>query len=483
MIAGRLLLMLLLCVSIFGFQCAPAATAKAPDRPRNIVYIVADDQGWKDVGYHGSDIKTPNIDALARGGIRLENFHAQPLCTQTRAALMTGRYPFRTGMQSVVIPSAGSYGLDVDEWLLPQALKGAGYETVMIGKWHLGHADKKFWPRQRGFDYHYGPVLGEIDYFTRSAHGKLDWFRNNEPVKEEGYATELLGQDAVRMIKGHDAKSPLFLYLAFTAPHSPFQAPQKYLDRNVRIAEPTRRAYAAMITALDDQVGQVVAALKERRMLDDTLIVYQSDNGGVRSSKFAGEGDVSKLVLPADNGPYRDGKGTLYEGGTRVIAFANWKGHIKAGTSSDQPIHEVDMFPTLVTLAGGSLTGHKPLDGLDVWPTISENRPSPRETTIYSIEPQQAAVLKGDWKLVWQVSLPSRVELFNLTKDPYEKDNLADTNPQKVSELKELIEAEAKTAAPSKFIQSAFGAMMPILFGSTNLPPDPDEDEQLDEIP
>ncbi len=168
---------------------------------------------------------------------------------------MTGRYPFRTGMQSAVIPSAGTYGLGTDEWLLPQALKDAGYSTVMVGKWHLGHADRKFWPRQRGFDYHYGAVLGEIDYFTHMAHGELDWFRNNQPVKEEGYVTELLGADAVRMINGHDKKTPLFLYLAFTAPHSPFQAPQKYLDRNSQIAEPTRRTYAGMITALDDQVG------------------------------------------------------------------------------------------------------------------------------------------------------------------------------------------------------------------------------------
>jgi len=466
---------------VFGACWSSSTTAGLTVKRPNIVYIIADDQGWKDVGYHGSDIGTPNIDALARGGVRLEQFHAQPLCTQTRAALMTGRYPFRTGMQSAVIPSAGRYGLDTDEWLLPQALHDAGYRTLMVGKWHLGHADRKFWPRQRGFDYHYGPVLGEIDYFTHSAHGELDWFRDNEPVTEAGYATDLLGDDAVRLITGHDRQKPLFLYLAFTAPHSPFQAPQAYIDRNDQIAEPTRRTYAAMITALDDQVGRVVAALKERGMLDDTLIVYQSDNGGVRSSKFAGEVDVSKLVLPADNGPWRDGKGTLYEGGTRVIALANWRGHIKPGTVVDQPMHVVDMYPTLVAVAGGSTARSKPLDGMDMWPTISANKPSPRETTIYSIEPQQAAIAKGDWKLVWQVTLPSRIELFNLTQDPYEKTNLADSNPQKVAELQQLITAEAKTAAPSKFMQSAFGALWPVLFGSVALPED--EAKALEEIP
>ncbi len=216
-------------------------------------------------------------------------------------------------------------------------------------------------------------------------------------------------------------------------------------------------------------------------MLEDTLIVYQSDNGGVRSSKFAGEVDVSKLVLPADNGPWRDGKGTLYEGGTRVIALANWKGHIKPGTTVDQPMHVVDMFPTLVNLAGGSLARSKPLDGMDMWPTISANQPSPRTTTIYSIEPQQATALMGDWKLVWQVALPSKAELFNLAQDPYEKNDLAAGNPQKVAEIQQFIQQEAKTAAPSKFMQDAFGALWPVLFGSVNLPPE--EGQALEAIP
>ncbi len=458
---------------------APAALAK-PAQP-NIVYIVADDQGWADVGYHGSDIKTPNIDALARGGVRLEQFHAQPLCTQTRAALMTGRYPFRTGMQSAVIPSAGRYGLDTDEWLLPQALQAAGYRTSMVGKWHLGHADRKFWPRQRGFDYHYGAVLGEIDYYSHSAHGVLDWFRDDVPVKEEGYATSLLGDDAVRVIAEHDQAEPMFLYLAFTAPHTPFQAPQEYQDLNSSIEDPTRRTYAGMVSALDHQVGRVVAALEARGMLENTLIVYQSDNGGVRSSMFAGESDVSKLTLPASNAPWRDGKGTLYEGGTRVIALANWKGTLPEGEVVDQPMHVVDMFPTLVTLAGGSSAGAKPIDGLDMWPTIAKGEPSPRDTTIYSIEPQQAAIAKDNWKLVWNVALPSRVELFDLSKDPYESTNLADAHPEIVAELKGLIQAEARTAAPSKFMKEVFGALWPVLFGAVVLP---DEDiKALQEVP
>src|SRR6516164_2784982 len=178
-----------------------SATAAFADAKPNIIYILADDLGWKDVGYHGSDIKTPNIDMLAKTGARLEQYYAQPMCTPSRAALMTGRYPHRYGLQTAVIPSAGKYGLATDEWLLPQVLKEAGYTTAIIGKWHLGHADRTYWPRQRGFDYQYGPLLGEIDYFTHSAHGTRDWFRNNQPVSESGYVTQLLGKDAVRLIE------------------------------------------------------------------------------------------------------------------------------------------------------------------------------------------------------------------------------------------------------------------------------------------
>lgn len=453
-----------------GFGWLPSAEAE-PKAPRpHIVYILADDLGWKDVGFHGSDIKTPNIDQLAKSGARLEQYYAQPMCTQSRAALMTGRYPHRYGLQTAVILSASQYGLAGDEWLLPQALKSAGYTTAIVGKWHLGHADRKYWPRQRGFDYQYGPLLGEIDYFTHSAHGTRDWFRNNEPVKEQGYVTQLLGKDAVKLIDDHDPKSPLFLYLTFTAPHAPYQAPQEYLDRYKHIADPNRRTYAAMITAMDDEIGGVLSALERRKMRENTLVVFQSDNGGPRSAKFTGEVDMSKGTIPADNGPYRDGKGTLYEGGTRVVALANWPGHIKPGSVVDQPIHIVDMYPTLAGLAGASLVKTKPLDGLNVWPTIGEGKASPRTDMVYDIEPFRAAVRKGDWKLVWRTVLPSRVELFNLAQDPSEKTNLAEQNPQKVAELQQWVETSSREAVPPLLLQESAGVVKHVLMGSVALP-------------
>ena len=458
------------CLLALPFAAAGPAVA-APPRP-NVVYILADDLGWKDVGFHGSDIRTPNIDRLAAGGVRLEQFYAQPFCTPTRAALLTGRYPHRYGLQTVVIPSAGTYGLATDEWLLPQALQQAGYRTAIVGKWHLGHADRKYWPRQRGFDYAYGPVLGEIDYFTHSAHGTTDWYRDNQLLQEEGYVTTLLGNDAVRFIDAQSADTPFFLYLAFTAPHAPYQAPQAYLDRYAHIADSSRRAYAAMISAMDDEIGRVVAALDRRGLRDDTLIVFQSDNGGPRSARFTGEVDTSGMTIPADNGPYRDGKASYYEGGTRVVALANWPGHIPAGSIVDQPIHVVDIYPTLAALAGASTAQAKPLDGVDVWETISAGAPSPRREVVYGIEPFRAALREGNWKLVWRTTLPSQVELFDLATDPGETTNVAAAHPAEVAKLQQRAEALAREAAPPLFIVEAVGAAKSTLLSTVAIPQD-----------
>lgn len=455
-------------LALFG----TVAPANAAENKPNIVYIVADDLGWKDVGFNGAtDLKTPNIDKLAATGARLEQFYAQPMCTPTRAALLTGRYPNRYGLQTIVIPSVSTYGLATDEWLLPQALKEAGYQTAIIGKWHLGHGDRKYWPKQRGFDYQYGPLIGELDYFTHEEHGVLDWYRDNKPVKEKGYATTLLGNDAVKYIKERDAATPFHLYLAFNAPHTPYQAPQEYIDRYKTIEDPTRRTYAAMVTCLDDEVGRVVASLDKKKLRDNTLIIFQSDNGGTRNAMFTGVmADVSKIKIPCDNGPYREGKGMLYEGGTRVCALANWPGHIPASITVNEMIHVVDMYPTLAKLAGASTTKSKPLDGLDVWGTISEGKPSPRTEIVYNIEPFRAAVRQGDWKLVWRTLLPSSVELFNIAQDPSEKNNVAAEHPDKVAELQKRIDELARGSAKPLFLVEQFKAMQKGLQGEPALP-------------
>ena len=360
---------------------------------------------------------------------------------------MTGRYPFRYGLQTIVIPSTAGYGLDTTEWLMPQCLKEAGYKTAIIGKWHLGHADKKYWPRQRGFDYQYGAMIGELDYFTHDEHGVLDWFRDNKPVREKGYTTTLLGKDAAKLIEQHDTSKPLYLYLTFNAPHTPYQAPKEYIDRYPNISDPTRRTYAAMVACLDDEVGRVVAALDKKGMRDHTLILFHSDNGGTRNKMFTGQmADVSKLNLPCDNGPYRDGKGTLFEGGCLVCACANWPGHIKPQTVNGL-IHAVDLYPTLAALAGASTAKCKPLDGINVWDTIAEGKPSPRTEFIYNVEPFRGGVRQGDWKLIWRTLLPSSIDIYNLSEDPYETNNVATAHPEKVVTMQQRLETVGKESA------------------------------------
>lgn len=424
-----------------------SAVARATDKP-NIIHIVADDLGWKDVGFNGAtDIRTPNLDALAKGGARLTQFYTQSMCTPTRAALMTGRYPFRYGLQTIVIPGPANYGLDTTEYLMPQCLKAAGYTTAIIGKWHLGHADIKYWPRQRGFDYQYGAMIGELDYFTHSDAGVLDWFRNNKPVKENGYTTQLIGADAVKFIDQQSADKPFYLYLTFNAPHTPYQAPQEYIDRFKDIAEPTRRIYAGMVSCLDDEIGKVVSALDQKGLRDNTLIMFHSDNGGTTNAMFAGQmTDLSKTVLPCDNRPFRDGKGSLFEGGNRVAACANWPGKIKPQTV-DGIIHAVDLYSTFAALAEASTAECKPLDGVNVWETIAKGTPSPRVEVIYNIEPFRAAVRQGDWKLIWRSLIPTSVDLYNLANDPYEKTNLAAQHPEKVAEMQERINLLGKESA------------------------------------
>jgi len=438
-----------------------ALSAFAAGKQPNIVHIVADDLGWKDVGFNGAtDLKTPNIDALASGGAKFSQFYVQPMCTPTRAALMTGRYPFRYGLQTIVIPGPAGYGLDTSEYLMPQCLKDAGYKTAIIGKWHLGHADIKYWPKQRGFDYQYGAMIGELDYYTHSDAGVLDWFRDNKPVKEKGYTTQLLGNDAVKYINEQSGDKPFYLYLTFNAPHTPYQAPKEYVDRFPNIADPTRRTYAGMVACLDDEIGRVVAALDKKGLRDNTLIIFHSDNGGTRNAMFAGQmADLSKTKLPCDNGSYRDGKGTLFEGGCRVAACANWPGHIKAQTV-DGIIHAVDMYPTLAALAGASTAKCKALDGLNVWDTIAEGKTSPRTEVVYNVEPFRGGVRQGDWKLIWRTLIPTSVDLYNITEDPYEKNNVADAHPDKVAAMKERLNALGKKSARPLALQYIAGAAL-----------------------
>lgn len=429
------------------------AGAALAETPPNIVYIVADDLGYADTGYMGSrTIQTPALDALAATGARLTDFYVQPMCTPTRAALMTGRYPLRTGLQTGVIPGAGLYGIPLDEQLLPQVLREAGYQTAMVGKWHLGHGSAEYWPMQRGFDSFYGALVGEIDHFDHASHGVPDWYRGNEPATDEGFDNILFADEAVKVIEGHDPAKPLFLYLAFTAPHTPYQAPEEWLEKYPGIEDPNARAYAAMVSIVDDGVARVVKALEDKGLRDNTVIVFHSDNGGVTNAMFAGDTKVEG-GLPASNAPLRDGKGTLYEGGTKAAALINWPGHVKAAPVGGL-IHVVDMLPTLAALAGAKPAGQT-LDGRNVWATIAEGAASPRSEIVYNVDPLAGALRDGNWKLVWKAALPPKVELFDLLADPYETTDQAAQNPDVVRRMQARIADLATQMAPPLLIQEA----------------------------
>ena len=451
-------------VSLFFVSFLCMGQLAAAERP-NIVLIVADDLGNADLGYRGSKIKTPNIDALAKGGARLEAYYGLPLCTPSRAALMTGRYPMRHGLQTLVIFPSHTYGLPTDETTLPQALKQVGYSTYMCGKWHLGHAHQKYWPQNRGFDHFYGNVVGEVDYYTKERGGVMDWQRNGKFLKEEGYYVDLIGDEAVKLIESHDKARPMFLYFASLAPHAPYQAPKQDVEAYSNVfAEPMKRTYAAMITNMDRQIGRIVQSLEKTGMRDNTIIMFASDNGGATNALFATgarspeerakSGGVSlDAKPPASNAPFSGGKGTLKEGGVRLPAFVNWPGKIQPAVIN-QPLHHVDVMPTLLALAGGKGDAAKPFDGQDAGGTIVNGQASPHEDLLINVELFRGAIRKGKWKLIKIALMPGKIELFDLENDPGEKINLADKNPDVVQDLEKRLLKYASQQKPSLWMQS-----------------------------
>jgi arylsulfatase A-like enzyme len=370
----------------------------------------------------------------------------------------------RYGLQTLVIFPSHTYGLPLEERTLPQALKEAGYKTLMVGKWHLGHADRKFWPQSRGFDHFYGNVMGEVDYFTRERGGVIDWQRNGKFLKEKGYYTSLIGDEAVKLISQQSPKQPFFLYFASLAPHAPYQAMKADLDRYKNEPDALRRAYSAMITALDTQVGRMVAELERKGLRDNTIIMFSSDNGGATSGLFA-SGSKSKeereqaggiqqdTKAPTENTPLRGGKGGLYEGGVRVPTFVNWRGKLQPRVVSE-PLHMVSVAPTLLALAGARGSADHPFDGKDMWRTISEGAGAPTEDVLINVEAFRGAIRKGDWKLVKVALLPGKVELFNLARDPAEKENVADSNPDVVRDLEARLLTYAKEQKQSEWLKA-----------------------------
>lgn len=432
--------------------------------PPNIVFILADDLGYADVGFHGSEIKTPHLDQLASRGAKLECFYGMPVCTPSRSALMTGRYPIRYGRQANVLRPGQKVGLSLDEKLLPQVLREAGYITAHIGKWHLGEFDEAYWPTRRGFDHTYSFRANvKLKSHHHVASGAMQ--RDDEPCADEGWVADLHTREAVRLIEQRDPAKPLFLYVAYNLPHNPVECPPEHSQPYAHLGA-SRSGYAGMVAQMDAGIGRIVAAVEKAGMRDNTLFIFASDNGGLTT-----KGDVAR------NTPFRGGKGSLYEGGVRVAACATWDGHIQAGSVVNAPLHMVDWLPTLANLAGGSTAGTKPLDGRDIWPVITEGKPSPHDLLLINTISRVGAVRAGDWKLVRNGQsltsdedeaetakpltreekqrqrranrdAPDVIELFNLAADPSETKNLATEQPDKVRELTAKLDQFAKEAVP-----------------------------------
>lgn len=422
-------------------QLSVFSQAKKP----NIIIILADDLGWGDVGYHGSSIKTPNIDRLAKEGIELNRFYTAAVCSPTRAGLLTGRYPDRFGLRTTVIPPWSDFGVSTDEVFLPQVLAEAGYKNrAMLGKWHLGHSSLKYHPLRRGFTHFYGHLNGAIDYFTHEREGELDWHNDYKTSYDKGYSTDLLTDEAIRNIKEYNNESPFFIYLAYNAPHGPLQAKEedllkygfdkskpvfgKALAEGARGRGNTReQTYAAMVSNMDQNIGRILQTLKALKIEDNTLVLFQSDNG-------AAPGDGSS------SGELRGNKFTEWEGGVRAPAIVKWPGGFEGGKLSNQVMGYIDVMPTLLEIAGVKSKLQNPLDGISMLPVLNGKTEQIKRNLFLG----SGAIINSDWKLIEGPSPNPRMkfkedQFFHISVDPGEKSNIKDRSSEEYKDLKEKI--------------------------------------------
>lgn len=491
----RAVLLLLLCVVL-----KVMASAGDDNRP-NIVFVLADDYGFNDIGYHGSEIYTPTLDMLAAQGVKLENYYVQPICTPTRSQLMTGRYQIHTGLQHNIIWATQPNGLPLDSPTIATRLKDAGYSTHAVGKWHLGFYKEAYLPNNRGFDSFYGYLTGSEDYFT---HFRCDYLptppesefsrpeagnqqvcgydlRDNEvPVKDQlnVYSTQMFTNRAIDLIQNHDKSKPMFLYLAYQAVHSPLEVPERYTWDYYFINNKARKTYAGMVACMDEGVANVTQALKASGMWDNTVFIFSTDNGG-------------EVLAGGNNWPLRGWKHSLWEGGMRGVGFVHSPLLNSSGTVSKELMHVSDWHPTMLSIAGVSINGtNPPLDGVSQWDTIRMGQASPRTEILHNIDPlytpkggnsypnifdtrTRAAIRVGEYKLItgdpgnssWipppnnklyfsktSHDAPDKnVWLFHVTSDPYEEIDLSDKHPEIVQQLLQRLATYNKTAVPAYY--------------------------------
>ena len=401
------------------------AQDKPAARPPNVVLILADDLGYAGVGVQGcKDVPTPNIDSIAKSGVRFTSFYVScPVCAPTRAGLLTGRYQQRFGLEYNPGPEQGApkgYGLPLEEKTIPERLKTAGYVTGMVGKWHLGYEDGRI-PNDHGFDEWFGFRGGSNGYGIKHATPNLQ--RDGKPITQEGYLTETFADETCKFINKH-ADKPFFMYLAFNAVHTPLQASEKYLQRFADIQPQMRQKHAAMLSALDDAVGNVLKTLHDKNLDDNTIVVFMSDNGG------------PTLTNSSSNVPLRGYKGQMWEGGIRVPMMIRYPAKIEAGKVYDEPVISFDLAATFCKAANVAFDP-KEIDGVDLLPFVTgKDNGKPHEQLTWRFGLQKA-IRVNDYKMVVQRNQPD--QLFNLKDDLSETKDLAAEQPEKLKELQQRL--------------------------------------------
>ena len=417
----------------------------AVDKP-NVVIILTDDLGWGDVSYHGGYIPTPNIDQLAKDGMELNRFYSNPICSPTRASLMTGLHIFNHGVvRPFMNPAAEQTGMPPELKIMPQYFNEAGYQTALSGKWHLGTAKEEFWPTNRGFETSYGHMTGGIGYFDHTAAGRLDWHRNESTLREEGYSTELIANEAINIIKNKDQNRPLFLYVAFNAPHTPIEAPLQSIEKFSYLEDEKDQVYAANVNALDNEIGRIIKAIKTEGLLEETIILFFSDNGPVFDIN-----PIVKVIAPnlinakGSTAGLSGSKTSAKEGGIRVPAAMWWKGVIE-NKKSEQFFFVQDLLPTLLTAANIKTSDTDKFDGEDKWSNLLTGQIAPPKNAFIGsrLISDERALFNGQWKLYSArpvlVPVSASYQLFNIIKDPFEKNDLSEKEPEIFNAMKKTI--------------------------------------------
>lgn len=417
----------------------------------NIVFMIADDLGWADVQFHGGSVPTPHLNALLKSGMELRQHYVAPVCSPTRAGLLTGRYWSRFG----VTTPTNELALPIKTVTVASVLQKAGYTTCITGKWHLG-SETRWGPNHFGFDHSYGSLAGGVtpwSHFYKKGIHSVTWHRNEELITETGHVTDLVTNEAVQWIEKQKKDQPFFLYVPFTAVHLPIRESATWLERVPQsVAGNVPRQYAACILHLDDSVGRIVQALENTAQRENTLIIFTSDNGGSTAenndTKYPND-DCPNGRLPGNNLPLRGKKGDLYEGGVRVPTIASWQSKITAGSTSSTPVHIVDWMPTFCKMAGVKKeTKALKWDGKDIWTVLSgEEKLAPRSLYSAGTHFRSQSLREGDWKLILFQNKnfkQERAELYNITQDPSEKANLASKEPERLQKMRRSLKTVAK---------------------------------------